>query len=68
MTEAETLIESPTDELRATCAELQRISEASKSESRTDLQFEDGSVLVVTSFQGDECEMLAVAPPEEPVE
>lgn len=64
MTEAEDLMVNPTDELRGTCGALRATSDASRSESRTDLQFEDGSALVVTSRDGEECVLTVVRPPE----
>ena len=65
MTQAEQLLANPTADLRKLWDELKRVSASSASESRSDLEFEDGSVLVVTSRDGGECQHEVVAPPPE---
>jgi hypothetical protein len=54
MTTAERNRDEPPEYIQTIMDELRRTSEASKSEARTDLEFDDGSVLVLRSRQGGE--------------
>ena len=66
--EAQEALDNRDDPIPEMEEELVRVSEASKSESRWDQTFEDGSVLTGTSREGADVEWSATEPPpdEEP--
>lgn len=63
MNEAEKLHKQPDEELQQTLDRLQALSASSKSTARYDRKMEDGSVLVVTSVNGEAVQATAVPPP-----
>lgn len=65
--DAQVLADEPTQEILDAQASVQEASEAGQSMSRADFLQEDGSTLVVSSFQGSEPELHVFKPEEEPV-
>lgn len=64
MNDAEKLHKQPDEELQQALDGLQALSASSKSTARYDRKMEDGSVLIVTSVNGEPVKAIAEPPPK----
>lgn len=63
---AEDAKRNPNATVRKTCAEIERVSAASESVARTDVEYSDGSVLVITSRAGKPSVLMTKKSADEP--
>lgn len=62
MSIAQQKLDHPDSELNHLMTHLKELSASSESESRTDLTYDDGSILTLTSLEGAEVEAHVTGP------